>query len=87
MRKKPENPDFRPVPVEMERNRQLPEFRPVGRPRSKRSDPEYRQVTAYIRASTYIAAKKRLLDEQKEFSQLVEELVTVWLAGKPRASK
>lgn len=53
----------------------------VGRPRAKRSDPEYQQVTAYIRRDTYIGARKRLFDEDREFSELVEELVAAWLKG------
>lgn len=50
----------------------------VGRPRAKRSDPEYQQVTAYIRRDTYTAARKLLLDEGREFSELVEDLVRQW---------
>ena len=37
------------------------------------------QVTAYIRADTYIAARKLLLDNRKEFSELVQELVSEWV--------
>jgi hypothetical protein len=54
----------------------------VGRPRAKRSDPQYQQVTAYIRRETYTAARKLLLDEQREFSELVEELVGEWVNRK-----
>jgi hypothetical protein len=54
----------------------------VGRPRGKASDPEYRQVTVYIRRDTHSAARKRLMDEEKERSELVEELVSDWLGKK-----
>lgn len=54
----------------------------VGRPRAKRSDPDYQQVTAYIRRDTYTAARKRLFDDGREFSELVEDLVSGWLKGK-----
>lgn len=54
----------------------------VGRPRAKRSDPNYLQVTAYLRRATYTAARKRLFDEEREFSELVEDLVAEWLKGK-----
>lgn len=56
----------------------------TGRPRAKRSDPEYQQVTCYIRRDTYVAARKRLLDESGEFSDLVEDLVSKW-AGHAKA--
>jgi hypothetical protein len=60
---------------------QMPEIlrRATGRPRAKRSDPAYTPVTAYIRKDTHIAAKKLLLDEEKEFSELLEELVSAWV--------
>lgn len=51
----------------------------VGRPRAKRSDPNYMQVTAYLRRATYTAARKRLFDDGREFSELVEDLVGEWL--------
>ncbi len=53
----------------------------AGRPRAKRSDPEYQQITCYMRRDTYVAARKRLLDEDGEFSDLVEELVSKWAGG------
>ena len=55
------------------------ETRKVGRPPGKKSDPDYTQATVYLRKQTHLAAKKRLLDEGKEFSELVEELVTQWI--------
>ena len=60
---------------------QMPEIlrRAPGRPRAKRSDPAYTPITAYIRKDTHIAAKKLLLDEDKEFSELLEELVSAWV--------
>ena len=55
-----------------------------GRPAGKRTDPEYNQVTAYIRKSTHHAVKVRLLQEEQgtEFSELVEQLLSAWLQGK-----
>ncbi|MEO0851970.1 MAG: hypothetical protein AAFY15_00500 [Cyanobacteria bacterium J06648_11] len=50
-----------------------------GRPRAKRSDDNYKQVTAYILKATHLEVKKRLLDEEREFSELVEELLAEWL--------
>jgi hypothetical protein len=52
-----------------------------GRPPAKRSDPDYLQVTAYIRKQTHLKAKIRLLHEGRgqEFSELIEELLGKWL--------
>ena len=60
--------------------------RKVGRPPGKKSDPDYAQVTVYLRKDNHLAAKKRLLDDGKEFSELVDELVTAWLekSGSPK---
>ena len=55
--------------------------RPRGRPRGKRSDPEFEQITAYLSRQTYRDTKIALLQEgrRREFSQLVEELLQQWL--------
>ena len=50
-----------------------------GRPPGKRSNPQYRQITAYIRTDTHEQAKKALLDQKKELSELLEELLSQWL--------
>ena len=51
----------------------------LGRPRARRSDPDYTQVTAYIPKELHKQAKMRLLQEDKQFSELVEELLAEWL--------
>lgn len=58
--------------------------RPVGRPRGKRSDEEHLQVTAYIRRETHLDVKAALLRDQKgrDFSDLVEELLSKWLKSR-----
>ena len=45
----------------------------------KRSDSDYRQVSAYIRKNTHREVKIALLQEDREFSELVEELLRGWL--------
>ena len=45
----------------------------------KRSDSEYRQVSAYIRKDTHRKVKMALLEENREFSELVEQLLRGWL--------
>ena len=54
-------------------------WRKVGRPPGKKSNPDYTQVTVYLRTRTHLAAKKSLLDEGREFSELVEDLVARWI--------
>lgn len=58
--------------------------KPRGRPKGKRSDPAFEQVTAYIRKSTHQGVKIALLQEgeDREFSELVEELLDEWLRSR-----
>ena len=52
----------------------------LGRPPGKRSDPDFEQVTAYIRKETHQAVKIDLLKNGgQEFSALIEELLQRWL--------
>ncbi len=52
-----------------------------GRPRAKRSDPNYVQTSPYIKKSTLQAVKMQLLVEGqgREYSELVEQLLAEWL--------
>lgn len=57
-----------------------------GRPATgKKSDPNYRQVTAYVRKTLYREVSEALYDDSrgrdtkpKEFSELVDELLEEW---------
>ena len=52
----------------------------MGRRRAKRGDPDYTQVTAYIRKDTHMAVKRKLLDMgDAEFSDTVEALLQDWV--------
>lgn len=58
-----------------------------GRPKGKRSHPDYEQVTAYIRKETHTAAKIALLEDgqngqKREFSELIQELLEQWLKSR-----
>ena len=71
-----ENTAAQPAPVVM------PTKRPGrGMPRGKRSDPNFEQITAYIRKQTHQGVKIALLQEGRgqEFSELVEDLLAKWL--------
>ena len=56
-----------------------PVKRRVGRPAGKRSDPNYQQVTVLLHQETYREVRKRLLDEKKEVSTLLNELLDAWM--------
>jgi hypothetical protein len=57
-----------------------------GRPAGKRTNPDYAQVTAYIPKSLHEDVKIALIKEGgKEFSTLVEELLSEWMRGKAAA--
>lgn len=55
-----------------------------GRPKGKRSHPDYEQVTAYIKKDTYQEIKIALLREgqKREFSELIQELLEDWLKSR-----
>jgi uncharacterized Rmd1/YagE family protein len=57
------------------------EKRRRGRPNGKRSNDNFRQVTAYIEKDTHKQTKMRLLanDETQEFSELINDLLKKWL--------
>lgn len=55
-----------------------------GRPRAKRSDPDYIGFTTYIRKDTHMKVKIALLQEgvNQELSVLVEHLLSEWVKEK-----
>lgn len=55
----------------------------LGRPAGKRSDTNYRQVSAWVRKSTYDEATIQLVKMGRiEFSEAVENLLRLWLDGR-----
>ena len=68
-----------------ERRRDDPPAAAGGSLPGKRSNEEYRQVSAYVRKDTHRKVKMALLEDELEFSELVEELLRGWLAS--RASR
>ena len=51
-----------------------------GRQKGKRSNPDYTQVGAYIPKDLDKAVKRKLLDEDIDFSDLVANLLIKWLS-------
>ncbi|MBK9169084.1 MAG: hypothetical protein IPM24_16655 [Bryobacterales bacterium] len=60
-----------------------------GRPPAMRSDPDFLQVTAYIRKKTHRKVKIALLEDGTEgnFSELVETLLEEWLSTRSESSR
>ena len=61
---------------------EVKESKTLGRPRGKRSNPDYTQVTSYIKKETHKSVQRVLLETEKEFSELIQELLEEWLANK-----
>jgi hypothetical protein len=53
-----------------------------GRSKGKRTNPDFEQVTAYVKKDTYRQTKIALLngEDKLDFSDLVEQLLTEWLS-------
>lgn len=64
-----------------------PAPRGPGRPRGKRSDPTFDQVSAYLPHALYHQVRLELMKDDKgqEFSELVHELLADWLKRRPIA--
>jgi hypothetical protein len=48
----------------------------------KRSDPSYRQISTYVRSDLYRNVKRELLMQERDFSDLMDELLAKWLADR-----
>jgi hypothetical protein len=46
----------------------------------KRSNPSYRQISTYVRSDLYLSVKRELLTEERDFSDLLDELLTEWVS-------
>lgn len=57
------------------------ESRPEPKPKraGKRDDPEYTQISVYIRKEPYHEVKRKLIGSGQDFSDLVNHLVVDWL--------
>ena len=59
--------------------------RSLGRPRrGKRSNPDYKQISALVRKDTHRNAMRALLDEptDRDVSDLLQALLEDWLSGR-----
>jgi hypothetical protein len=46
----------------------------------KRSDPAYRQISTYVRSDIYRIVKRELLMDERDFSDLMDELLSGWVS-------
>src|ERR1035437_3598260 len=56
----------------------------VVRKQAKSADPSYTKFTTYVRKTTHRAAKLRAVEEGRELSEVVEELIGRWAAERSR---
>lgn len=70
-----------PKTKEIEQVEQVERVKPKKRKSTgKRTDPDFKQVGAYIRKDTYLKIQRLLLERpNRDFSDLVEELLTDYL--------
>ena len=59
----------------------------MGRPKGKSSDPNFTQVTVYMRKDVHRSARKLLFDDGRQFSDLVGDLVSKWVATSSKKSE
>jgi len=57
----------------------VPSKKKPGRPPAKHSDPNYKQMSVYVHKDVRNKVKIRLLEQDGEFSGLVESLLREWL--------
>ncbi len=53
--------------------------------KSKSSDPDYMRTTVYLPRQIHRRLKSAAADEEKEISEIIEELVTGWLASREKS--
>ena len=69
-----------PVPQDKSESPRPKTPRSVGRPPGKRSNPDWEQITLFIRKDTKRAALRRLVedDSNQDLSEVIEQLLSKW---------
>lgn len=57
----------------------VPDGRPPTRAKGKSASDDYVKLTSYIRRETHREIKRKLLDDGREISELIEDLLGQWL--------
>lgn len=48
----------------------------------KRRNPNYRQISVYVRKDLYKSVRRELFEDERDFSDLLEEWIVSWAAKK-----
>lgn len=81
------NPTAEPEPVSEPEPPAAPAVPKLGRPAGKKGHPDYVQVTVYLKKSVHRTARKLLFDEGRQFSDLVDDLVSRWIADVQKSER
>jgi hypothetical protein len=66
----------------MKRQSAAPAAAPAGKPKAKSQDDAFQKVTTYLRKDTYIAVKRKLLDQGGgQISDVIQRLLQEWVSG------
>ena len=55
----------------------------LGRPRGKRSHPDWDQYSIWLKKDTHRQVRSLLILQEKELSELAQELLEGWLQSRP----
>ena len=72
-------PDAKPEPTETSAPALQGERPRVGRPRGKRTDPDYQSVTTFLHKQTYLDVQRTLVGRDQDFGDVVDSLLKEWL--------
>jgi hypothetical protein len=74
--------ESRRLPVTGSQEEKRGRGRPRGHAGGKRDDASYTQASSYIPRELHKKVKAALVEEEKEYSELIEELLTEWLKAR-----
>jgi hypothetical protein len=76
---KAQRPPRRPKPPA---ERRADGKRKPGRPPGKRTSQDYQSVTTFLHKQTYLSVQKALVGADRDFGDVVDELLKAWLKRK-----
>jgi hypothetical protein len=75
-------PEIAEAPVATTAAPAAPASAPKIRQPGKKDNPDYVQVTVYLRKDIYKTARKLLIDDGRQVSELVDDLVSRWISDR-----
>ena len=70
------------LPIDESRAREHAPAERRHRSLGKAKDPAYRQISVYIKQAVHDEAKRKLIGHKDDFSDVVNQLVEAWVAGR-----